>query len=347
MVTALSCLVVVMGSGPAAAATAADFPVRSDSAERVQPTSRAAELDPTVIFRFPAAPIYVEPGHSWTLPIGLNEDVGGRPALLQKKVGGRWATVERTHAVKGRLLFTVLEKKAGTFSYRLVVPKHRTFEARTSRAQTVHVETLSDANRQYFVPTTINGTFAGTTRAWDADVMSWNGSVTFELASPYEQEGLVSQAFYRPTAVNVAWAVDYRDWRDCHFLGNGTLGLSDIDYEVISGAPQEIIAPLGRPDEYDFRLIHHWNQPLLVGTVTCPGEAPVRQEFTNSMGRLFETGGRAFVNSFRLQYVDGYPPGGWIKIVGRTDPADDSIEAGMNSWDLTASGTSPLLRPPH
>jgi hypothetical protein len=63
------------------------------------------------------------------------------------------------------------------------------------------------------------------------------------------------------------------------------------------------------------------------------------------MGRLFETGGRSFVNNFRLQYVDGYPPAGWITIVGHTDPADESIQAGMNSWDLTASGTSPLLRP--
>jgi hypothetical protein len=92
-------------------------------------------------------------------------------------------------------------------------------------------------------------------------VMSWSGTVTFALASPYEQGGMVSQAFYRPTAVSVAWKVDYRDWRACHFEGSGALGLNDVTFEVISGAPQEIIAPLGRPDEYDFRLTHPWDQP--------------------------------------------------------------------------------------
>jgi hypothetical protein len=330
---------VLLVGGPAAAAG------QSSGSFGGGPSVRVAELDPTVIFRFPAAPLYVEPGKSWLLPVGLNEDVGGRPALLQKKVGGRWVTVKRTRASKGRLVFDVKEKRAGDFSYRLVIPQHGTFEARTSKVQTVHVEPISASNRQYFVPTTIAGTFTGTTRAWDTDVMSWSGSVTFALATPYEQQGMVSEAFYRPTAVSVSWAVDYRDWRDCHFEGSGVLGLSDVDFETISGAPQEIIAPLGRPDEYDFRLTHHWDQPLLVGTVTCPGQAPARQEFTNSMGRLFETGGRAFVNNFRLQYVDGLPQAGWIKIVGRTDPADESIQAGMNTWDLTGSGTSPLLQP--
>jgi hypothetical protein len=338
-VASLCCFLVLLAGGPVAASAAPNASVGSG------PAGRVAELDPTVIFRFPAAPLYVEPGQSWMLPIGLNEDVGGRPALLQKRIGGRWVTVKRTRAAKGRLLFDVKEKRAGVFSYRLVVPQHGTFEARTSKVQTVRVEPLSEANRQFFVPTTLSGTFTGTTRAWDTDVMSWSGNATFALASPYEQGGMVSQGFYRPTAVSVAWKVDYRDWRDCHFEGGGALGLNDVTFEVISGAPQEIIAPLGRPDEYDFRLTHQWDQPLLVGTVTCPGQPPVRQEFTNSMGRLFETGGRSFVNNFRLQYVDGYPSAGWIKIVGRTDPADESIQAGMNSWDLTASGTSPLLRP--
>jgi hypothetical protein len=338
VVTALSCLVFLLGSGPATAAAMSDAPTRT------LPATRPVELDPTVIFRFPAAPLYVEPGHAWMLPIGINEDVGGRPALLQKQVGSRWVTVKRTRASKGRLRFPVQEDKAGVFRYRVVVPQHGTFEARTSKVQTVHVEALTDSNKQYFVPTTITGSFAGTTRAWGTDVMSWNGSVTFSLASPYEQGGLASTAYYRPTATSITWTVDYRDWRDCHFLGSGTLGLGDVDYEVISGAPQQLITPLGRPDEYDFNLRHRSNQPLM-GTVTCPGQGPVAQAFPNSMGRLFETGGRSFVNNFRLQYVDGYPPAGWIRMSGSTNPADESIEAGMNTWDLTGSGTSPLLRP--
>lgn len=255
--------VLLMGvSGPSSAAPAA------------APAARVAELDPTVIFSFPGAPIYVEPGQPWTLPVTINEDVGGRPAYLQKRVRGHWATVKRTRARGHRLAFSAKEKKSGTYAYRIVVPTHGGFEARTTKVQTVHVEPISDANRQYFVPTRIAGTFTGTTRAWDNEVMSWSGTVTFELAPPYQQGGLSSHAYYRPTAASVSWRVDYRDWRDCHFEGSGTLGLDDIEYEKINGAPQESVAPLGRPDEYDFALSHQWDKPVLAGTVTCQGALP-------------------------------------------------------------------------
>lgn len=324
-----------------AAATAAAAPT-GRAGER--PASRSAELDPTVIFNFPATPVYVEPGHVWQLPVSLNASVGGRPAMLQRRAGGRWVTVQRTRAKGTRLRFPVTERRAGTFRYRVVVPSHGGFEARTSRAQVVHVAPVSAQTRQQFVPTTISGAFTGYDVTWGQTTMSWSGTVTFTQI-PYESAGLSENARYRPTALALAWSVDYSDWRSCHFTGSGTLGLPDIR-RVDGGMPDESVAPGAVPNEYDFRLDHQWDRPLLVGSMACPGAPVVPHEFTTLLQRMLSTDrGSSLVPNLRLAYVDGLPESGWIRMVGATDPADPSAASGANTWDLTGSGRSPYIRP--
>jgi hypothetical protein len=195
-----------------------------------------------------------------------------------------------------------------------------------------------------FVPTTISGGFTGYDTTWGQTTMSWSGTVTLTQV-PYVAAGLSQSAVYRPTALALTWNVDYTDWRGCHFTGAGTLGLPDV--RLVDGRmPDETVAPGARPNEYDIQLAHQWDHPLLVGSVACPGAPAVPHEFTTSMQRMLSTDrGSEFVPNLRLSYVEGLPEGGWIRMVGGTDPADASAGSGMNTWDLTGSGRGPFIRP--
>ena len=310
------------------------------------PSARGAELDPTLIYDFPTAPLHVEPGRTWTLPVRVNQDVGGRPAYLQRQVGGRWVTVDRTRAQRYRLRFAVKESRQGSFRYRVVVPAHGGFEARTSKVQTVLVAPVSPQTQQFFVPDTISGTLSGHDMAFGATTMSWSGRVTFTRV-PYESSGVSPAVSYRPTALSVDWSVDYADWRGCRFAGGGTIGLSAVAFPRLGGVPEEFVAPMGRPNEYDFDLGYESRTPQLVGTVTCPGEQPQPKEFASSMGYLLRTDRQSygFSPDLRLQYVDGLPESGWVRMVGATDPADPSAGSVVNAWDLIGSGRTPFVRP--
>jgi hypothetical protein len=312
----------------------------------ITPAVVAAELDPTVIFGFPAAPIQVEPGGTWQLPVWLNASVGGRPTSLQRQVGGRWVTVGRTRARGVRLAFPVREPRAGTFRYRLVVPVHGGFEARTSKVQVVTVAPIDAQTRQHFIPTTISGTFSGYDITWGVRTMSWSGSMTFTHV-PYVRAGLTERAYYRPSAMSMTWVVDYVDFRQCHFTGTGTLGLPDAKFGDIAGVPDESVAPGAAASEYEFDLIHQWDDPHLLGWVQCPGAAAEPHDYSTAMGHLLSTDRQSFgfQPNLRLAYVDGLPLDGWVRMVGTTDPADPSSGSVVNSWDLTGSGRTSYIRP--
>ena len=331
------CAVLLLSTAAPATAVAAPYPV-------TMPSSTVAELDPTVIYSFPASPIHVEPGRGWLLPVSVNASAGNRPALLQRQAGRRWVTVQRTRARGTRLRFPVTERRVGTFRYRIVLPSHGGFEARTSMVQVVHVSPVSAQTQQHFVPATISGTFTGYDVTWGQVTMSWSGSVTLSHLPP-TVAGLSESAHYRPTALAVTWSVDYTDWRQCRFTGAGTLGLPDV--RLVDGTlPDESVAPGASPSEYAFGLEHQWNAPLLVGSVACPGAPATRHEFTTSMQHLLTTDrGTEFVPSLRLAYVDGLPESGWVRFVGGTDPSDPSAAIGMNTWDLTGSGRVPFIQP--
>jgi 5-hydroxyisourate hydrolase-like protein (transthyretin family) len=304
------------------------------------PAARPA-LDPTVVFSFPGRPIYVEPGQSWLMPIHVNDSAGGRPAMLQRREGQRWVTIAQTHANRHlQLKFPPTKQpKAGTYEYRLVLPAHGYFEGKTTKVQIVHVEPVNDSNREFFVPTTISGTFAGAVYgSHDTRIISWTGQVTF---THRPTNGLILDSYYDPTALSVTWQVDYTDWRGCHYQGGGNLGISDVEYDPLS---QSLPSP-GNPDRYYFDILVRKGANV-GGTVTCPGKAPEEHSFRDDLGSVLETYFDYDNVTNGFQYVPGYPLDGWIKMVGGTAPRVAGEAALDLTWDLTGSGRSPMLRPP-
>ena len=294
-------------------------------------------LDPTLIYDFPASPVHVTPGQSWTLPARVNQDVGGRPAYLQRQVGKTWVTIDRMRAKRYRLAFSVREPRAGTFRYRIVVPVHGGFEARTSKVQVVLVGPMTDANRQDFVPTAISGSFSGQDIAWGVTRMSWSGTITMQLIS-YREAGLSDSVYYRPTTLSATWASDYTDFQNCHITGSGTLGQSDVTYSELGNGIPELWVSAGRAvNEYGFDL-RPSRDAVLSGFRTCPGAEPQPYVFTSSMGALLDASADSYVDRApqRLEYVPGLPEAGWVRFVGRTQ---------TGSWDLMGSGHAPFIRP--
>jgi hypothetical protein len=297
-------------------------------------------LDPTVVFSFPGRPFYVEPGQSWVMPIHVNDSAGGRPAMLQKRVGRRWVTIAQTHATPQRELNypPTKQPRAGTYEYRLVLPAHGTFEARTTKTQVVHVEPVKDTNRQLFLPTTISGAFAGAVYGSnDTRIISWTGQVTY---THRPTNALFSDAYYDLSAVSVSWQADYNDWRDCHYQGGGNLGISDVEYDPLN----QSLSPQGYPDKYYFD-IQVRKGANVDGTVTCPGKAPEPHSFRDDLGSVLETYFDTDTVTNGFQYVPGYPLDGWIKMAGGTAPRVPGEDALDLTWDLTGSGRSPMLRP--
>jgi len=125
------------------------------------------------------------------------------------------------------------------------------------------------------------------------------------------------------------------------------LGLPDAEFAELAGVPDESVTPGGRPDEYSFRLEHQWDDPLLVGTVSCPGEPTKRQEFTTDMGYMVATNTESFdyEPNLRLGYVAGLPETGWVSMVGSQEPSAGAPGDVVRAWNLMGSGRAPFIRP--
>jgi hypothetical protein len=309
-------------------------------------SARIAELDPTLVFDFPAKDVYALPGQAWTVPARVNEDVGGRPATLQKKVRGRWVTIKHMRARKRHLDFTVTEPRAGTFQYRIQLPAHGGFEALTTKTQTVHVGPITDANRQHFVPTTIAGSFSGQEVRFGVTQMSWTGSVSMDLL-PYRLAGIAREVFYQPTTASVAWSANFTDFTGCLVVGGGTLGMEGLAWSTSgSGAPDEWLSIGRAQNEYGFELSHLWDKPVLTATRTCPGSQPSTVELTNSLGVVLDAAADSYVDRApqRLEYVAGLPTSGWVRMAGGYSNTDGSGGPAA-AWDLAGSGFTPYVTP--
>ena len=181
-------------------------------------------LIPTTVSGFPGKAVTINAGKTWSARVTVSGP-RGRLVLLQRLSAGRWVAAKSVRTSARRVAaFTVAQAKAGTFRYRVVVPRVGLFAARTTAAKVITVKKVD----LRLLPQTITGTFSGSDNH-----LSWSGTVTltlkrrevrsfddtFPVAGAYEVSALTGSY-----TVKSSWFVGDQ----CTHSGGGTISRADV-----------------------------------------------------------------------------------------------------------------------
>ena len=308
-----------------------------------RPQTRAAlapsALIPTTVSGFPGKAVTVAPGKTWSARVTVSGP-RGRLVLLQRLSSGRWVTAKSVRTSSRRVAaFTVAQAKAGTFRYRVVVPRVGLFAARTTGIKVVTVKKVE----LRLVPSSVTGTFTGTQYLGakgpgSQPFLTWSGNATFTVGT---RSG--ASWNYRLTALSVTWSIDTSD-SSCTYQGSGAFTLADATANGFEGrySPWDSVVPR----EYSFDIVLKTGTPRFRYTVNCEFQSPYQQDFYTSV-RAAEL--------LRLGRVGVFPPGhsplsglpqspDGLSFVGAIAAGNDS-SAGDNTWNFTGENPLPFPKP--
>ena len=266
---------VVLLAGALAVGLAAPAVVAAGSAPVAAPGSRLAPaaLLPTTIAGFPGRTASVNQGSTFPVRATVSGP-GRRVVVLQRLSGRRWVNVVTTKSSARRaVVLNVKSPAAGTFRYRLVVPRVGLFAARVSGVKVVVVK----KRELRLLPRVITGSFSG-----EDPRATWGG--TLELTARNGTTNSSSAYFkvsevYEVTKLSGTWAWKANQGGQCTRSGGGAIALADVltDTEFANGVSRPVSitnyfdpwASVGRGPIYDFR-IRFTNAVRWPYTDTCP-----------------------------------------------------------------------------
>lgn len=296
-------------------------------------------LIPTTVSGFPGKAVTIAPGKTWSARVSVSGPAR-RLVQLQRLASGRWVLAKsvRTSARKAAA-FTVAQPKAGTFRYRVVVPRVGLFAARTTGIKVVTVKKVE----LRLVPSSITGTFTGTQYRGakgpgSQPFLTWSGNATFTVGT---RSG--ASWNYRLTALSVTWSINTSD-SSCTYQGSGAFSLADATAIGFEGrySPWDSVVPR----EYSFDIVLKTGTPRFTYTVSCEFQSPYQQDFYSSSraAELLRLG-RGGVFPPGHSPLSGLPqsPDG-LSFVGAIAAGNDS-SAGDNTWDFTGENPLPFPKP--
>lgn len=329
----------VLAAAPLLAVPLLVVPVPADAvaptAARVTPSA----LIPTTVSGFPGKAVTINAGKTWSARVTVSGPAG-RAVQLQRLSSGRWVLAKsvRTSARKVAA-FTVAQAKAGTFRYRVVVPRVGLFAARTTAAKVVTVKKVE----YRLVPSSITGTFTGTQYQGakgpgSEPFLTWTGNATF---SQMRRSG--ASYVYRLTAMSASWSINTTA-SECTYVGSGSFTLTDAE---VSGF-DAVYEPWGpyEPGRYSLDVVLKSGTPRFPYTVTCPFQEPYQGTFyTQFRAAELLRVSRSGVLAPGATVVGGWPRTSDATVFSGAIAAAIDSAAGDNTWTFAGDNPFPFPRP--
>ena len=322
--------VVVLLAGALAVGLAAPAAVAAGSAPVAAPGSRLAPaaLLPTTIAGFPGRTASVNQGSTFPVRATVSGP-GRRVVVLQRLSGRRWVNVVTTKSSARRaVVLNVKTPAAGTFRYRLVVPRVGLFAARVSGIKVVVVKKVELKS----VPGVISGTFTGKRYkgATSTPFITWTGRATYSKVTRHG-----NSYSYSLTDLSVDWVIDTVEG-DCSYRGSGVFTLADARVQGIEG----LYEPWGpfEPGRYglDVNVRTESDAKRFPHTVSCPFQEPyqdVYNRYGNEVSLLSLARPRVLAPNATV--VGGLPRSPDGETFSGSIAADAIDATGDNTWSFT------------